>query len=162
MPAIVVSPLIPRHTIDHTLYDHSSLLACVEAIFGLKPLTNRDSQANAFTHLLSLSAPRTDAPTSLPEPPESGFLCEDGGAGKTVAGVPMPQAGRGEAQPGPIDPTLSGWLHVAFLRHQRLVSEADRETVARDFLNIRDRIDALTYMKRVNAMIVESKTKPAK
>ena len=162
VPAIAVSPLIPAGTIDHTLYDHSSLLATVENVFGLDPLTDRDRQANTFTHLLSLTTPRTDAPTSLPDPPESGFRCEDDGESKMVAGVLTPQAGRGEAQPGPIDPTLRGWLHVAFLRHYRLASRADRKTVVKDFLNIHDRVDALRYMKQVNARIVESKRKLGK
>ena len=67
VPAVVVSPLIPRSTIDHTVYDHSSLLATVENRFGIDPLTNRDRQANNFSHLLSLTTPRTDAPTRLPD-----------------------------------------------------------------------------------------------
>ncbi len=162
VPAIVVSPLIPAGTIDHALYEHSSALATVENTFGLDPLTNRDRQANTLSHLLSLAAPRTDAPTALPDPPDSGFRCEHDGAGKMAAGVPMPQAGRGEAKPGPIDPTLRGWLHVAFLRHHRLASDADRETIIEDFLKVRDRVDALAYMKRVNAMIGESKSKQEK
>ena len=82
VPAVVVSPLIPRRTIDHTVYDHSSLLATVEATFGLKPLTNRDSQANAFNRLLSLTAARTDAPVALPDPPDSGFRCEHDAQGR--------------------------------------------------------------------------------
>jgi phospholipase C len=134
----------------------------VENIFGLDPLTNRDKQANTLTHLLSLTAPRTDAPTALPDPPDSGFRCESDDAGKMAAGGPMLQAGRGEAKPGPIDPTLRGWLHVAFLRHHQLASDADRETIIKEFLNVRDRVDALTYMKRVNAMIGELKSKQGK
>jgi phospholipase C len=162
VPAIVVSPLIPAGTIDHSIYEHPSLLATVENIFGLDPLTNRDKQANTLTHLLSLTAPRTDAPTALPDPPDSGFRCESDDAGKMAAGGPMLQAGRGEAKPGPIDPTLRGWLHVAFLRHHQLASDADRETIIKEFLNVRDRVDALTYMKRVNAMIGELKSKQGK
>jgi phospholipase C len=42
VPAIVVSPLIPRGIIDHSVYDHTSVLATVEHIFGLLPLTGRD------------------------------------------------------------------------------------------------------------------------
>ena len=58
VPAIAISPLIPRGMIDHAVYDHSSLLATVESVFGINPLTNRDKQANSLNHLLSLAAPR--------------------------------------------------------------------------------------------------------
>jgi phospholipase C len=68
VPALVISPLIPRGVIDHTIYDHTSMLASVERLFGMKPLTNRDKAANDFLHLLSLEVPRPDAPTTLAEP----------------------------------------------------------------------------------------------
>ena len=57
VPAVLVSPLIKSGTVDSTLYDHTSLLATVRELFGLpKPLTNRDAQANTFTHLLDNAA----------------------------------------------------------------------------------------------------------
>ncbi len=65
VPAIVVSPLIPRGIIDHSVYDHTSVLATVEHIFGLLPLTERDKQAHSLNHLFSLATPRTDAPPLL-------------------------------------------------------------------------------------------------
>lgn len=77
VPAIVISPLIPRNMIDHTIYDHTSLLATVEALFGLKPLTKRDAAAQSLTRLISLNIPRIDAPLTLPEPAVSGFHCND-------------------------------------------------------------------------------------
>lgn len=68
VPAVVVSPLIPANVVDHHLYDHASIPATVEAAFGLRPLTARDAAANTVLPLLSLSTPRTDAPTTLPMP----------------------------------------------------------------------------------------------
>ena len=68
VPAIVVSPLIAAGTVDHTLYDHSSVPKTLEDMFGLKPLTQRDAAANNVLHLLSLTTPRTDCPTSLNSP----------------------------------------------------------------------------------------------
>src|SRR5579863_6805296 len=47
VPAIVISPRIPKNLIDHRLYDHSSIPATVEALCGLKPLTARDAAANS-------------------------------------------------------------------------------------------------------------------
>ncbi|MGZ8567394.1 MAG: alkaline phosphatase family protein [Actinomycetota bacterium] len=78
VPAVVVSPLVPRNTIDHTVYDHSSIPATLERNFGLEPLTARDAAANDVVHLLSLTTPRTteaEAPTRLPEPATSVFRC---------------------------------------------------------------------------------------
>jgi phospholipase C len=153
VPAVVVSPLIPRSTIDHTLYDHSSLLATVESIFGISSLTNRDKQANSLNHILSLTTPRGDAPVRIPDPPDSGFRCEDDAEEKLAVPALALRAGRGPAKPGPMEPTLRGWLHIAFLRHQQLTPAADREALIRDFLKINDRVDALNYMKEVNVKI---------
>lgn len=68
IPALVISPLIPRGVIDHTTYDHTSMLASVERLFGMPPLTNRDKAANDFLHLLSLQVQRSDTPTTLNGP----------------------------------------------------------------------------------------------
>jgi phospholipase C len=62
-----VSPRIPRNTIDHRLYDHSSIPATLAAAFDLKPLTDRDAAANNLLSLLSLPVARTDAPLTLPD-----------------------------------------------------------------------------------------------
>jgi phospholipase C len=67
VPAIVVSPLIPAGTVDHSLYDHSSVPKTLEQLWGLGPLTNRDANANNVLHLLSLATPRS-CPTSLNSP----------------------------------------------------------------------------------------------
>src|SRR5207253_3461968 len=73
VPAVVVSPLIQKNSIDHRLYDHSSIPATIEKLFGLKALTQRDANANNLTPLLSLTTPRTDtlrlaapAPAAIP------------------------------------------------------------------------------------------------
>ncbi len=68
VPAVIVSPLIPKGTVDHTLYDHSSIPATVEKLLGMNPLTNRDGSANDLRHLLTNSAPREDCPQTLVSP----------------------------------------------------------------------------------------------
>jgi phospholipase C len=68
VPAVVVSPLIPPGTVDHTLYDHASIPATLEALFGLTPMTARDASANNVLHLLTLTKPRTDCPKVLNNP----------------------------------------------------------------------------------------------
>jgi phospholipase C len=68
VPALVISPYTQKGVIDHTIYDHTSMLATVERLFAMKNLTNRDKAANDLLHLFSLSNPRTDTPTILPDP----------------------------------------------------------------------------------------------
>ncbi|KQY28982.1 hypothetical protein ASD21_02725 [Caulobacter sp. Root1455] len=68
VPAVIVSPLIPAGVVDHTLYDHASVSATLQGLFGLTPMTQRDTGANNVLSLLSLSTPRTDCPTVLNNP----------------------------------------------------------------------------------------------
>lgn len=78
VPAIVISPLIPRGTVDHTVYDHSSVSRTLGRLFGMKSLTMRDAAANDFLHLFSLSKARGDTPVTLPEPADSMLTCTPG------------------------------------------------------------------------------------
>ena len=66
VPSIVISPYTRRGVIDHTVYDHTSMLRTVEQLFSMNSLTNRDQAALDFLHLLPLANPRTDTPATLP------------------------------------------------------------------------------------------------
>jgi len=66
VPTIIVSPLIEKNLIDHTVYDHTSILSTIEKIINIPPLTNRDANANDFLHLFTLQHPRECVET-LPE-----------------------------------------------------------------------------------------------
>lgn len=69
VPAIIVSPFVAKGTLDHTVYDHTSVPATVKEIFDLPAfLTARDRDANTFTRNLTNTL-RTDTPTHLPRPP---------------------------------------------------------------------------------------------
>jgi phospholipase C len=84
VPTVIVSPWVPDvrspdrtvNLVDNTPYDHSSLLATVERLYGLPSLTARDAAANDFLHLLSADTPR-EAPRTLPAPARSGLVCEE-------------------------------------------------------------------------------------
>jgi phospholipase C len=78
VPAIVISPYTPKNVIDHTIYDHTSMLATVEKLYGIRNLTERDRAANNFLHLMSLDKPRTDCPRALPPAatPDPQLICE--------------------------------------------------------------------------------------
>jgi phospholipase C len=65
VPAVVISPLIPKGTVCSNLYDHTSMLRTVEDINGLPQLTNRDASARGLTGLLTEEKPRTDCPLNI-------------------------------------------------------------------------------------------------
>ncbi len=141
VPAVVISPLIPPNTIDHTTYDHTSVAATVERLFGMEPLTDRDRHANSFEHLFSLDLPRQDAPEFLPTPADSGYHCDDS---------PAIEASKMDA---PVEPRLCGFVHVAFLRDYRLASPAEKPAVVAEFKSIRTNRDALQYMHKVRPKV---------
>jgi phospholipase C len=64
VPAILVSPFIQAGTIDHTLYDHTSVIATATKVFLKNAegtfLTQRDKNANTFEGNLNRTAPRTE------------------------------------------------------------------------------------------------------
>ncbi|GAC1546596.1 MAG: acid phosphatase [Vulcanimicrobiaceae bacterium] len=61
VPAIVVSPYAKRGFVDHTQYETESILALIEKIWGLQPLTARDAAANPLTNAFDFSQ-RTTSP----------------------------------------------------------------------------------------------------
>jgi phospholipase C len=160
VPAIVVSPLIPRNIVDHRLYDHASIPATLEAIFELNALTRRDAAANKLTSLISLSVPRTDAPATLPAPALSGF-----GPLPTFAGPDL-IAGLAE-QPPPTRPldhvndgNLPGVLHAA-LRHDLALSPPEqRPQILAQVSSITTRAEASRYLQQVKQKVRAAKTAP--
>jgi phospholipase C len=96
VPTIVISPLIPAGSVDHTLYDHTSVLATLEQLYHVPPLTKRDAAANAVLGLLSLATPRTDCPTTLSNPAPTMLRATGAPAGAATARTseaPLPEAG---------------------------------------------------------------------
>lgn len=69
VPAILVSPYIEKGVVDATPYEHSSVASTLKKLFKLPAFLNaRDGAANTFEKNLTRSAPRPDAPLSLPLP----------------------------------------------------------------------------------------------
>jgi phospholipase C len=66
VPVVVVSPLIPKGTVDHSEYDHTSIIATLSHRFSLRWLTDRSRSARPLDPLFSLDQMRTDVPTTLP------------------------------------------------------------------------------------------------
>ena len=151
VPAIVVSPLIPRGTIDHTVYDHTSVLATLEHIFGLQALTRRDLHANALDHLFSLAAPRTDTPQTLPDPVQSGITCTDEPEENIVE---RQLAAHPDKAAEPPDPALPAFLHVAYLRDTHASPPLEKEQrAARVRSAASTRADAKSYLLEVRQKV---------
>jgi len=77
IPAIVVSPWVPKGHVEHrpknstrfaanSQYEHSSLSKTFHTMFGSPLLTKRDQWAGDFSHVFSLNTPRKDCPNTLP------------------------------------------------------------------------------------------------
>jgi phospholipase C len=151
VPTVIVSPWIPDvrpdpydgrtcNVVDHTEYDHASLLSTVERLYGLPALTARDAAANDVLHLLSAQQPR-DSPHTLPPPADSGFVCE----------------GSGTAQDPPVDlrpvgPALRGFVQLAAIQEARLEPQA-RTRIADRARAVTTRRDACEYLVEVAAKL---------
>ncbi len=144
VPAIAVSPLIPRNLIDHRIYDHASIPATVERVFGLSPLTLRDNLANSVASLATLAMPRSDAPLTLPNPV----------AAANLAGA-APQAMAAPSAVGPADSidkgNLPGFLHAVLRTDLDLSPPAQRPVILARFKTIKTRAQAQQYMNEVRA-----------
>ena len=149
IPAVVISPWIEKNSIDHRLYDHSSIPATVEALFGLAPLTKRDAAANNLLPLLSRSGPRSDAPATLPSPmiPQATALPE--AVSLTAASNAQSTATR------PRDSVNDGSLPVvigAAMRQDLEFSPAeDRDRIIAKVAALKTRADAAAYLMEVSA-----------
>jgi phospholipase C len=148
VPAVVVSPLIPRNLIDHRVYDHSSIPATIEGLFGLNALTKRDAVANRLTSLISLSTPRTDAPAMLPTPAISGAVAP---AAPAVA-RPADTVNEG---------SLPGVLHSALKSDLALSPPEQRETILNRFSAMKTRAEAGQYLEHVQKKVSAAKAPAA-
>jgi phospholipase C len=149
VPAVIVSPLIPKGVVDHTLYDHSSVLATVETLYGVPPLTDRDKEAHDVIGLLSRPSPRTDCPTTLKGPAPA------------AAEPPVPRATRSQLdrEPLPESGNVIGFLGIMLKTDIELSEGNEAETAAKvkRVKRIETRGEAQAY-----AMEVYAKAKAAR
>ena len=158
VPALVISPLIPRGVIDHTTYDHTSMLASVESLFGMPPLTNRDKAASDFLHLLSLQVPRSDTPTTLndPAPNPNPLPCEEDDAvledrlvaRRSELRIAQRSGRYNEESVEALRPTASqiGFAQVALLRILTTARYPERQQWIDQYQAISNGIDAALFM----------------
>jgi phospholipase C len=147
VPAVIVSPRIPRNTIDHRLYDHSSIAATLAAAFDLPSLTARDAAANSVLPLLSLADARQDTPALLPA--------------ATVAPLAAAVQSGSAAEPDMSSSVDAGSLpllvHVA-MRHDIATSLAsDRHAILARVQAIQTRQQAADYIAEVRTKVQATK-----
>jgi phospholipase C len=163
VPAIVISPYTQRGTIDHTTYDHTSLLATLERTWGLKNLTERDKAANDFLHLFSRDEPRTDAPTRLPEPLDAVIDCDDVEV-ETVEDLLASRSELIQARDAgvyqdhkiegyEVTPMQRGFNSIALLKMLHNSEFPERDQWLEDFKNIQTGIDAALFMTEAKLKI---------
>ena len=104
VPSFVFSPFARRGGIDHSVYDHTSILKFVEWRWGLQPLAPRDAAARNLACALDFSRPDLSVP-SVP-------LVAD--PGPHICGAPDTGMALEESQWVPLRDYVerSGWRHV--------------------------------------------------
>jgi phospholipase C len=156
VPAIVVSPWIPKNLIDHTTYDHTSVLATLREWFQLQYLTDigffteRDKVANDLSPLFSLPAPRTDAPLTLPAAASSGVVLPPAQtilAASDADFANFPQANQ------PVQSTQAGFLQVALKHHLQAVPKAGHPAILQRVKAINTVGQAKQYMRDVKNLL---------
>ncbi|MCE9579537.1 MAG: phosphoesterase [Deltaproteobacteria bacterium] len=151
VPAVIISPRIPKNTIDHRVYDHSSVPATIERVFGLDPMTNRDAAANAPHTLLTLREPRTDAPARLGD----------------VAQSPLPVA-RVMTREELARPLAAGgaraFLHVAVVADLRMSPPSEHDAILARVKAIKTYQEARDYAQDVSSRVrlARVKARPAR
>ena len=141
VPAVIISPRIPKNLIDHRLYDHTSILATLEHLFSLHPLTNRDKLARSFTDLFSLSTPRTDAPPTLPAvyvPPTT-----------SPAAAPLPSTTTAADADEPMRGNDAGFIHIALRRDLEITPPEQHGARIERFRQVQTRREAHQYLDEV-------------
>jgi phospholipase C len=156
VPAVVISPLIPPNTIDHRTYDHSSVLATVERIFHLRPLTARDRAARDLRSLASLGAPRLVPSERIALPSEADFAHRQ--VALDTLEIEAPPATRPEA-PVEGDRSLPGFIYVAARTDKELPppnvpAEAHTARVRDRVATIRTRGEAHDYFEEVRRKVI--------
>ena len=149
VPAVVISPWIPRNVVDHRLYDHSSIPATVEKLFGIDPLTERDRAANSVLPLLSLDAARDNTPATLPSP--AGIQGREMLSMVIAPSAIYAQATASRPRDSVNDGSLPVILQAAMRQDVQLSPPGERNRIIAKVAALKTRSDAAAYLAAVSA-----------
>jgi phospholipase C len=154
VPAIIVSPRIPRNLIDHRRYEHSTIVSTVIRLFGLKPLTTRSSLTSDLKPLAILDVPRADAPMTLPDPMGGLFTLAP------VVETPFEaSAAKHPAKALDDDPTgrVAATIASGLAQHLELTPESEHPALITRVEALQTRGEALEYLKEVYVLVQAAK-----
>ena len=167
MPTLVISPHVPKGVIDHTVYDHTSILSTVESLWTMKPMTDRDAAANDVLHLISMASPRTDAPLTLPPPATNPapLPCDGESVRLSVDALLQLRADLRTARQREeqhddragefsTTSTATGFLQVALLKVLQTAMYPERERWIADYLAIATSTDAAIFMTEAQLQVI--------
>jgi phospholipase C len=147
VPAIIVSPQVPQGAVDHTIYDHSSIIASLNSLFNLNSLTDRDATANNILANFSASAVRTNCITKLNGPSPAMKVKREALAPEALAqqlATPIPESGNFVG-------FLQGALKAEF--EMSAGTEADKKRILENFKTIKTRGQAQEYLRKITSQI---------
>lgn len=154
VPAVVISPRIPKGTVDHTLYDHTSIMRTVEKVLGFGHLTERDHKANDLRALMSLTAPRY-APARVDGPEQVEEIAESDGVTTLTATTEqysmkvLPQRGN-----------IHGFVRIAAKTDYELSdqSEAEKARIVAKVKSLETVGQARAYIEQVLEKVIAHKS----
>jgi phospholipase C len=124
VPALLISPLTQGNQIDHRTHDHSTVLSTLNALWPDLggPFTARDAEelhnSATLATLFTGGPPRTDCPTTLPDPVASDCPPDDDAPFTSVAdvlGVAAVTLHAAQSPDAPPSDNLAGFAHIAHL-----------------------------------------------
>ncbi|MEC9465587.1 MAG: alkaline phosphatase family protein, partial [Myxococcota bacterium] len=103
VPSLVVGPYVKERYASHMVYDHSSILAFLEKLWDLSPLTERDRAANDLFDALDMERIATKTPRPAPTIPvveatEEELYGAPCGEGYKTGGAHSPASGQSELE----------------------------------------------------------------
>jgi phospholipase C len=143
VPSVVVSAYTQKGAVigtdannAATRFDHTSILATLSKLFGLRSLTKRDENANTLDIALNLDEPRltsSEALTTLPDPAPDSMM-----EGPVTAPVELPLSGFQKNQ-----------LALAHACTMQISPPAQHQALKARFENITRQKDAADYIQEV-------------
>ena len=150
--AIVVSPLIPRNLIEHRQLDHCAIPATAELVFNLK--SGLTSRAGMGVNLLaSLSTPRGDAPTKLPEAAVVAAMSRRRSLSEAVPR--RPNALVADDRHG----NVAALIRSALAQHLKVAPPSDRPAILARAKQLRTHAEVQAYLQEVNLKVAPVRAK---
>jgi phospholipase C len=152
IPAVIVSPLLPKNLIEHRVLEHASIPATLTDLFKLPVLQHARTGVNRLINVAELlPTPRADTPVTL-----AGVQ-----AGVAARRIPFfdavtrkPEASLSDDPHG----NLAALIHGAVVQHLEVAPD-QREAILARARQLQTRADALAYMKEVYALVRAERVK---